>query len=359
MKVIFYLVVFNILLTFSCKKSNEISFVDKEIEREVSPYVTSGQITGIAIGILNNGTEKYYFYGTKNRTTGASIDENTIFEIGSITKIFTALLFADYVVKQQISLYDSINRYFPVNISVPNYNGLQIKFIHLLNHTSGLPSQPDNLPLLQPVAGFGETELKNYFNEITLNEEPGHSFKYSNLGMGLAGYLLARTFGSNYDTLLKTKIFLPLNMTHTVCNARDISGNNIVQGYYGTTPADFYIFSDIFAPSATIKSNLHDMMIFLKENIYCDNPELYNAIKLTQNKSFKVNDHFFLGLGWHILVDEHGDEIYWHNGGTRGCSSFIAFNNTTKEGVVVLINSYCTGTQDRIGIEIMNIIREN
>ncbi len=356
MKKTIRLLILSIGIFVSCQKNDMEPSLTSEIEKLVNENIESENLAGVAIGVYHNGEKSHYFFGKKDLSTGEKIDELTIFEIGSITKTFTALLFANAVTQNQVSLNDTIDGFFPLNMQVPYKDGVHISFLNLLNHTSGLPSEPDNLPAEQPVANFDETALANYFNNLQLHNTPGTTYEYSNLGMGLVGYLLGRAAGTEYDDLLKETIFTPMGMQYTCCKAEDIPINNVAQGYYGMQRTDFYQWSNIFEAAGTIKSNLHDMMIYLKENIHPDSSSLKEALTLTQTRTFTVNEHFHMGLGWHITIDGNNNEIYWHNGGTRGFSSFIAFNNATKDGVVVLINSYSLKAQNIIGIETLNLL---
>jgi len=357
MKNIIFILILPLILFSSCKKDDNSFTIEKQIEHVAKSYIVFGRTPGVAIGTYHNGIETDCFFGTKDLSTGQNIDEFTMFEIGSITKIFTTLLFADFVTKNQISLTDTIDDYFPPNIHIPNKDGVHIKFLNLLNHTSGIPREPD-LPDEQAFASFNETDLANYFDALQLKATPGDSYEYSNLGMGLVGYLMERITGESYNKLLKEKIFVPFGMTYTTCNEADFITDNIAQGYYGNAKADFYKWSDIFASAGVIKSNLHDMMIYLRENIDFSNSSLKDALILTKSRTFMVDEHFYIGLGWHLTIDGNGDEIYWHNGGTKGFSTFIAYNNSTKDGVVVLINSYCFGEQNVIGIETLNLLKK-
>ncbi|HNQ68240.1 MAG TPA: serine hydrolase domain-containing protein [Bacteroidales bacterium] len=347
-----------ILISFvSCKKEDPPLSLDSKIERIAKSHIIFGRTPGIAIGIYHDGVITQYFYGTRNLSTGQTIDEFTMFEICSITKTFTALLFADFVIKNEIPLNDTIDDYFPEDFNIPNKDGKYVQFLHLLNHTSGIPREPD-LPNLQAFAVFNENDLKNYLSTLQLTTTPGSNYEYSNLGMGLIGYLLERISGKTYSELLQERIFTPLGMTQTVCSETDFITDNNAQGYFGSNETDMYIWSPVFAAAGTIKSNLHDMMIYLIENIEYENSILKEPLILTKQRTFSVNENLYLGLGWHLTIDGKGDEIYWHNGGTKGFSSFIAYNNSTKDGVVVLINSYCTGEQNNIGIEILNLLKE-
>lgn len=352
------ILIYILLLLISCKKEDTQQSLDEQIERIAKSHIIFGRTPGIAIGIVNGGIEKNYFFGTKNLSTGDQIDEYTIFEIGSVTKTFTALLFADFVIKNEISLTDSLNSYLPDNIQAPEKDGIPIRFVDLLNHTSGIPREPAIVTENNSFDNFNEEDLKDYFDHLNLKSVPGAKYKYSNLGMGLAGYIISKLKSTGYNELIKQEILNPFGMVSTACTDSEITTDNIAQGYYGNEKTDFYRYSEIFAPSGVIKSNLHDMMIYLNENISCSHPVLSDALELVQVKTFDIEAHQSIALGWHINEMESGDEIYWHNGGSKGFSSFIAFNRATNEGVVVLINSYCFGEQDIIGIEIMNLLNK-
>ncbi len=345
-----------VLLLNSCKKDTIDPPVDKEIEQLVNSHVIFGRTPGIAVGTFHAGEDKQYMFGSKDLTKGEDVDEFTMFEICSITKTFTALLFADFVEKDKLSLTDTIAGFFPSNIKVPDNYVTPITFLQLLNHTSGLPREP-NLPNLQAYAEFDDLQLASYFDTLQLNNIPGSTYEYSNLGMGLAGYLLGKITGQSYSNLLKERIFVPFNMAYTTCSEADFITDNYAEGFYGNTEVGFYQWSDIFAASGVIKSNLHDMMIYLKENIDYTNSVLKEALLLTKGRTLTLDEHFHMGLAWHITIDDDGDEIFWHNGGTMGFSTFIGYNNSTKDGVVVLMNSYCMGEQDVMGMKILEILK--
>jgi CubicO group peptidase (beta-lactamase class C family) len=215
---------------------------------------------------------------------------------------------------------------------------------------------PDNLPSDQSVANYSEADLAEFFNGFELNAVPGTEHCYSNLGMGLAGYLIVKEYGNSFEQLLKEKVFTPFEMNFTSCDSANLITTNFAQGYYGNQPVEFRQWSDIFAPAGAILSNIHDMMIYLDQNMESDNSLLNDALNLTKTSTFELNEHQQIGLGWNIVVNDDNSLIYWHNGGTKGFSSFIAYNNTTKNGVVVLINSYCFGEQDIVGIEILQLL---
>lgn len=84
---------------------------------------------------------------------------------------------------------------------------------------------------------------------------------------------------------------------------------------------------------------------------------LKDALLLTKGRTLTLDEHSHMGLAWHITIDDSGDEIYWHNGGSIGFSTFIGYNNSTKDGVVLMMNSYCLGEQDVMGMKILNLLK--
>jgi CubicO group peptidase (beta-lactamase class C family) len=148
-----------------------------------------------------------------------------------------------------------------------------------------------------------------------------------------------------------------LNMTHSFCNNVEKPANNTAQGYYGNNLVDYFKMTDVFAGAGAIKSNMHDMLIYLNN---CINPEtsvLKNAINLTLTPTFQIEEKRSIGLGWFLVPNDNNQLVAAHNGGTKGFASFIGFNMDKKTGVVVLTNSYCVGgEQALVGVEIMELL---
>ena len=140
-----------------------------------------------------------------------------MFEIGSITKVFTATLLANYVNNGTLGLDDHINSYLPFNL----HNNIQISFMDLANHTSGLPRIPSNMPVSSffsnknPYKDYSENRLEKYLTaKVKVTGQSG-SFAYSNLGLGLLGYTLCKIENKTYNDLLDEKIFSKYGMTNS------------------------------------------------------------------------------------------------------------------------------------------------
>lgn len=343
------------LLVFACEKEPNIDTIDQQIERIAKKYIIYGRTPGVIIGTIKDGETKIYSYGVADLKTGALINEYTIFEIGSITKTFTALLTSQMVLQGKFSLQDTVNNYLPVNMQLPSKNNIPIKWVHLLNHTSGLEREPNDLDFNEPF-NYSESQMSTYLSRANLMTIPGNEILYSNTGMGLSGYAMSKITDSTYALLVENRIFSKLNMVYSFCNNNEKPLNNTAQGYYGNKPVDYFIMTEVFSGAGVIKSNMHDMLIYLQNCIYPETSVLKDEINLSLTPTFQIDDKQSTGLGWFLGLNDNNQNIAFHDGGTNGFSSFIVFNRNKKTGVVVLINAYCLIEQNLIGGEIMKLL---
>lgn len=141
-----------------------------------------------------------------------------MFEIGSITKVFTALLLADMVQKAEVALTDLLAKFLPREVIVPGSTGQSITLRHLATHTSGLPRMPDNFrpaDRTNPYAGYSIEQLYDFLSGHELSRNVGEAFAYSNLGYALLGHALARDARVDYEALIRSRILAPLGMNST------------------------------------------------------------------------------------------------------------------------------------------------
>ncbi len=340
-----------------CQKDPILDSIDQKIERVAKKYIIHGRTPGVIVGTIKNGETKIYSYGVADLKTGALIDEYTIFEIGSITKTFTGLLAAEFVLEGRFTLQDTVNKFLPTSLQLPSKNNNPIRWVHILNHTSGLDREPDDLDANEPF-NYSESQMAAYLNRVNLLTTPGQQVLYSNSGMGLAGYSISKMTDSTYASLIDARIFSKLNMTYSFCNNQEKPLTNTAQGYYGNKPVDYFIMSDVFAGAGVIKSNMHDMLIYLDNLINPEVSVLKDAINLSLTSTVQIDESVNIGLGWFLGKTGNQQDIVFHDGGTKGFSSFIIFNKDKKTGVVVLVNSFCISEQVLIGQEIMQILNE-
>src|SRR5215831_2576206 len=174
--------------------------------------------TAMVVGILDQNGPEIIACGKLSKESTSSADGNTVFEIGSISKVFTSLLLADMVQHGEVKLEDPISKYLPASVKVPTRNGREITLVDLATHRSGLPRMPDNLDPVDgkdPYADYTEQRLYTFLSGCKLKRDIGAKYEYSNLGAGLLGHVLALRGGKEYNTLIEERICKPLGLTST------------------------------------------------------------------------------------------------------------------------------------------------
>lgn len=287
--------------------------------------------TQLAIAVVQDGQTSYYGIIKEKNVVHPISNEQSIFEIGSITKVFTSSVLASLVHKELISLDGSITPYYPYDIKEnPN-----ITFKSLANHTSGLPRLPDNLnPKVKedPYQEYNETKLKAYLQRF-LPSSTTPAYIYSNLGAGILGYTLARSQETTFPILIQEEILTPYGLSHTYTNPEAVP-NQLVLGLdeSGNTTSNWH-FDTLFAAGGLL-SCVADLAVFANAQFNPDD----DTLALTRIPTVSVSPTMQIGLGWHIITSKKGQTLYWHNGGTGGYSSSMAIDTANKTAVVILSN---------------------
>jgi len=354
----------------------------------------------IAIGLIDPNGIQFYGHGKLSNTSNATVDQNTIFAIGSNTKVFTTILLADMVNKGLIKLDDPIEKYLPSNVTVPQYKGHKITIEDLATHTSGLPEWPANFCTAfnppkgqQPINDTIQNRIseinctKNYtldqlykgLSNTTLSREPGSKFEYSTFGSALLGHILTlKSNMSSYDELLKHNILDVLGMNDTsVGPPSDSQKSRLAIGHFNGQELPSWNLT-VFAPGGAIHSTVGDMLKFLSANMGLIKTKLDNAMQeshlIRHSTGFVLPNNLqasrntnnigvnvglgwqqYVGLGWQITTN-YGHEIVWHNGATvSGYNAYMAFNPTTERGIVIL----CSAALENIKINDISFNQKN
>ncbi|MDQ6723883.1 MAG: beta-lactamase family protein [Thermoproteota archaeon] len=328
----------------------------------------------IAIGFVNPDGTQFYGHGKLSNTSNATVDQNTIFAIGSNTKVFTTILLADMVNKGLIKLDDPIEKYLPSNVKVPQYKGHKITIEDLVTHTSGLPEFPDNycpsfdpkktavqdsvqyrINLMNCIKNYTFDQLYQGLSNTTISREPGSKYEYSTFGSGLLGHILTlKSNMSSYDELLKHNILDVLGMNDTSFVISDSQKSRLAVGHFNGQELPTWNMSNPLAPGGALHSTASDMLKFLSANMGLIKTKLDNAMQeshlirhstgqvLPNNLQASVNEdniEGYIGLGWFVTTN-FGHEVIWHNGGIiGGYNAYMAFNPTTERGIVILCNT--------------------
>lgn len=342
------LFLFVALFSAACAQSK----ISEEVKTSIKVRVDEGETPGIVVGIIDAEGPQFYSYGVKSIKAKEPVNENSVFEIGSITKTFTGILLADMVIKGEASLDDPVQKYLPSGVTAPTRNGAFIKLVNLSNHTSSLPRMPENFNPANPAnpfADYSEKQLYDFLNAYQLPRDIGSQYEYSNYAQGLLGHLMAAKKGVTYEKLMVDIIATPLKMNDTRIAFTPKMKANLAMGHSkGVEVENWDIIS--LAGAGAIRSTASDMLNYIGANMGIGNSKLYPAMQLSHKESKAGIPGPIVGLGWHKIITE-GLEITWHNGGTGGYRTFAGFTNDGK-GVVVLTNS--TVGADDIGFHMLN-----
>ena len=328
--------------------------IPDDVKANIRARVDNGWTVGVVVGVVDSTGARYFSYGSTVKAAGQPVNPHTVYEIGSISKIFTALSLADMAVKGEVGLDDPVQRYLPADsVHVPSKDGKEITLRLLSAQRSGLPRMPNNLTpanVTDPYADYGTSRLYAFLNGDTLARDPGASYEYSNLGVGLLGVALARRNGTSYEQMILTRVIRPLGMTDTRITLTPDMQARLAHGYAGGREVANWNF-DALAGAGAVRSDATDLTKLLAAAMGLVHTPLDSAFRLTEAIEFDAGPTMRIGLGWHVIGPDSA-EIIWHNGGTGGYHSFIGFDPRKKTGVVVLSND--APPIDDIGLHILN-----
>jgi serine-type D-Ala-D-Ala carboxypeptidase/endopeptidase len=311
------------------------------------------QAAGIVVGVIEPNGRRVIAYGNLANAYPGPVDGDTIFEIGSVTKVFTSLVLADMVQRKEVALDDPAAKSLPENVRMPERNGKSITLLDLSTHCSGLPSLPGNLTrkdAANPYADYSVNDLYHFLSGYTLPRDPGSEVEYSNLGAGLLGHLLARRAGTDYETLIRTRITDPLSMPDTAITLSSPMKQRMATGHNAMlAPAANWDLPTL-AGAGALRSSVNDILTFLEAFLGYKESPLAPAMKAMLEVRRPVGKTGFeIGLGWNIL-----GEIVWHDGGTGGFRSFIGYDPKARVGVVALSNAFTLSGVDDIAMQLLN-----
>ena len=328
---------------------NGIIYLDhlaKEIEESGKAVVDPKQILREAIQDEFPGVEAavamirggdVQFYGVRKTTDSIEWLDNrdAVFEIGSISKVFTGLLYAEAMDRGLVRADDQLQTHLPVPFRLTD----AITLDHLVTHTSGLPRVPSQVFFASirnepnPYAGFDETELHKWLTDYAVsNNAPGEKFEYSNLGMGLLGYAVTERTQKSYGALLDEWVFEPYKMTNSTLDTATIS-NRYVSGITSEGQPGVHWNLEMLSPAGGVLSTAEDLSRFALAHL-SDN-ELLTATRAPRHR---VNDNMEIGTAWVILHDKGRHPWYWHNGATGGYNASLILIPAEQHAVVVLLN---------------------
>ena len=303
--------------------------------------------TGIVIGLLDAA-------GTR-RIIAAGVDSAGVFEIGSITKVFTTSLLQDMVDRGEVRLGDAVSQYLPKTVKVPARNDREITLLDLATQSSGLPRLPSNLTprdSANPYADYSVPQMYTFLSGYQLTRDPGAEYEYSNLGMGLLGHALSLKGRASYEELLRRRILTSLGLRETAITLTPAMRAKLQPGHNAEGRVVPNWDLPTLAGAGALRSTVSDMLTFVAANLDSAATPLSPTLRRTHAERHATNNPILkMGLGWHILARPVGN-IVWHNGGTGGYRTFTGFDPVRRLGVVVLSNY--DASVDDIGFHLLD-----
>jgi CubicO group peptidase (beta-lactamase class C family) len=326
---------------------------DETIREILRERVESGRNAAIVVGILEDGERRYIAYGPRG-AGGDSVGEHTVFEIGSITKVFTASLLAAMVHDDEVELEDPIARHLPKSVRVPSRGRRQITLVDLSTQHSGLPRLPTNMrpaDSQNPYADYTARDLYDFLATYKLQRDIGERFGYSNLGVGLLGHVLAERAGTSYEKALRERILDPLELRETGITLSSAMRRQLAVGHTASGRVTKNWDVGVLAGAGGLRSTASDMLTFAAAHFDRDGP-LFPAFEmaLRPRRSVEATGRDSIGLNW-LIMHPGGRSIAWHNGGTGGYRAFLGLDREQRRAVIVLTNS--ATSVDDLGMMLM------
>ncbi|MFI8364933.1 serine hydrolase domain-containing protein [Streptomyces sp. NPDC085612] len=328
----------------------------------------AGKQVGAVVAAVTPDTGEIRGAGSTAAGGGSTPGPDTLFEIGSVTKTFTALALARMARAGTAGLDEPLADLLPTTASVPSRDGRQITLQHLATHTSGLPRLPKGmLPTLllrpthpDPYAHCTADALLSGLARTRLGAAPGERFRYSNLGAGLLGLALARRAGTEYEALVTREICAPLGMTDTVVTVDPARAERSAQGHSrrgrARTP---WNLADL-AGAGALRSTATDLVAYARAQLDIGPvpPDLAEAIRTSREVRHRTSPFAWVHLGWtaHRLHPRQGSHLQiWHNGGTGGFCSFMGFD--PEKGIAVIALGNTQHSVDRPAFDLLRTLQ--
>lgn len=300
---------------------------------------------GVLAGLLTPEGRSFSSYGRVS-IDGQQPTQDTIFELGSVGKVFTSFLLADMVERKEVALNDPVQKYLPASVTVPSRGGRQITLQHLATHTSGLPRDSVAVDLnsdTSPYAGYTSNQLYTWLGAYRLERDPGAQVEYSNVGVGLLGHALSLRAGMSYEDLLRRRLLEPLGMTNTGITLSAEQNSRRATGHNGKLLPVPPWTGGVIAPAGGMSTTAADMLKFGAAILDAKSPLRAAFARMTSVRvPLEGERDSYQVLGWGMFK-YRGNDLLGHSGGTFGVETRLVVDTTRKRVVIVWINGKAGG----------------
>ena len=317
----------------------------------------------IVVGVISPNGTQVSGYGNISKANHTTVDGNTIFNIGSITKTFVGILLMDMVKQGLVKMDDPLEKYLPANVTVPSFQGHKITIEDLVTHTSGLPHWPPGWCNSTCWHNYTTQEVYQFLSNNSLPFKPGTEDDYSNIGMGMLGHALSLRAGIPLDQLIKDRILdvLGMNSTGMAMNATSISvpqdiESRFAKGHMAGNESDIVFMPQEVRAAGAMYSTVNDLLKYLSANMELIDTKINDAMQASHLIRHPFNEiqptfedlsgqrstgHEYIGSAW-LSATDLGRQVIWHNAGIDGYSGIVGFNPVKQIGLVILCSCYFT-----------------
>lgn len=314
------------------------------VHHELGPFMAAENVPGAALAVFYGDDPIFINYGLADKRTGRPVTSDTIFELASVTKVFTSTELALQVLKGRMRLDDPVVKYLPM-LRQSRLAIDKVTLVELATHASSLPRVP---PKHHQHSFHSIVE----FLRVWRPQYPiGTHYAYSNLAFGVLGQALSNAVNKPYAAMIADDILAPLDMRSTMTQVPAHLQQHYAQGYDAAGRPAARRSDNPWPGSGALRSTARDMLKFLEANMGAYGPkELRAAMQMAQKGVFQAHKNLVLGLGWQRVIDR-GRLIIDKNGGVTGFSTYIGMLPSERVGVVLLMNkgdARATGVGRRI-----------
>ncbi|HBL6746604.1 TPA: BlaEC family class C beta-lactamase [Escherichia coli] len=349
-----------LLITASCSTFAAPQQINDIVHRTITPLIEQQKIPGMAVAVIYQGKPYYFTWGYADIAKKQPVTQQTLFELGSVSKTFTGVLGGDAIARGEIKLSDPTTKYWP-ELTAKQWNGITL--LHLATYTAG------GLPLQVPDEVKSSSDLLRFYQNWQPAWAPGTQRLYANSSIGLFGALAVKPSGLSFEQAMKTRVFQPLKLNHTWINVPSAEEKNYAWGYR-EGKAVHVSPGALDAEAYGVKSTIEDMARWVQSNLKpldINEKTLQQGIQLAQSRYWQTGD-MYQGLGWEmldwpvnpdIIINGSDNKIAlaarpvkpitpptpavhasWvhKTGATGGFGSYVAFIPEKELGIVMLAN---------------------
>lgn len=360
MKTIIHFALLLVFIISSCSVSGQTKKTksDSLVVNLGENFMKDKQAVGLSIGVYNNGVVSFYNFGTTEKGKSIQPTQNTVYEIGSVTKAFVSLILANAVLEKKVNLNDDIRKYLDGSYPNLEYSKKPITLEQLANTTSGIPNwlpatpeeitnAPEDSSAFLRNRIYGAYTRKDFYtalHNVELDTIPGFKTRHSNAAAQLLTYILERVYAAPIEHLVKKYVLEPNKMNNTQFLASKSNSRSLAVGYDGKGNKMPYFTTEYMKGVGGLNSTTADLIKFIR--LQLDKKD--KAIALTQKTSFNAG-YYSIGLSWLTYKHGNGKHQVWTDGGTYGFVSYIVFYPEINSGVVVLSNESDDSTPGKLG----------